>query len=165
VPRVKPSEAELDAIEERRKLVAGLDSLIERKSKPRAKSAKNAREEMLAMVKARDWKGATGNHFVELYAWCHEKVYGVEPGEIRGTSKAATTARKAAISMASRMLNSEFEGAVGMANYLHWAFKREVEREKWRVENGREGGRITWRLVFAAGSLLTDYRIARARQR
>jgi hypothetical protein len=165
VPRVKLTDAELDAIEQRRKLADGLDSLIERKSKPRAKSAKNAREEMIAMVKSRDWKNATGNHFVELYAWCHEKVYGVEPGEIRGTSKGATTARKAAIMMASRMLKAEFETPVNMANYLHWAFKREVEREKWRVENGREGGRITWRLVFAAGSLLTDYRIAKARQR
>ena len=165
MPRVSLNAAELEAIERKQKLATELDSLIERKSKPRAKPAKAARDEMFEMVKARDWKGATGNHFVELYAWCHEKVYGIEPAEIRGTSKAATTARKAAISMASRMLKSEFDGPTQMANYLHWVFKREVEREKWRKENGREGGRITWRVVFAAGAVLTDYRIAKARQR
>lgn len=133
--------------------------------KPKAKPAQQAFDEVQAMIAKKDFAGASGNHFVELYAWCHRQVYGVDVGEIRGTSKAATTARKAAMGMASRMLSQEFETAGGMAAYVNWVFKREVEREKWRKEKGIDGGRISWRAIFGAGAVLTDYRISQARKR
>ena len=50
-----------------------------------------------------------------------------------------------------------------LADFIWWTWKREIGREKYRRENGRDGGSISWALQFS-GRLLTDYRISMARE-
>jgi hypothetical protein len=113
-----------------------------------------ATREMHRMAQSTDWSEATARHMVALYAWLHEKVYGVAPGEL--TSRE----RLYAAGAAARMLEKEFDGDPGaMATFVVWTWKREKKTEEWRRANGRtEGRRIGWRLQFN-NSLLTDFRI------
>jgi hypothetical protein len=115
--------------------------------------------QMHSMAKSTDWSAATPRHILALYAWLHEKVYGVAPGELTSRERLIATGA------ASRMLDRDFDGDQGaMVAYVLWTWKRERATEKWRRENGRvEGRRIGWRLQFN-GSLLTDYRIELARR-
>ncbi len=147
-----------------RALNDAMSKAIERKSAPRAKPPKMLAEEVRAMRRASDWSCATPSHFVELYCWCHEQVYGVPAAElVRGA--AAKKARLGAISAARRMLETEFDSPAAMAAFLGWAWRREEQREEWRKANGREGGRLTWAILFAGRSVLTDYRTSKLRAR
>lgn len=104
-----------------------------------------------------DWEGARPLVFVALYAILHEHVYGV-------VEELKTQDRKLAAFAAGRMLKGEFGGdAEAMASFLRWAWKREAGREKWRRDNGRQGLRLTWRLLFGGGYLMTDYRLDQLR--
>lgn len=119
---------------------------------------KRAREEALAMLKSGEWKEATPRHFAAAYALLHERVYGVEPGDLTPTT------RLMAAGLAARMLDKEFDADKGaLAGFLLWTWKREEGREKWRRENGREGGRITPRLQFN-GAIVTDFRLEMERK-
>lgn len=101
-----------------------------------------------------EWEGAKPLVFVALYALLHEHVYGVPADELKPQD------RKLAAFASGRMLKREFEeDATAMANFVRWAWKREAGREKWRRDNGRSGFRLTWRLLFAGGYLMTDYRL------
>jgi hypothetical protein len=114
--------------------------------------------EARAMMRSADWNEATPRHFVAAYAMLHERVYGAAPGEL------TPTVRLQAAGAAGRMLKQEFDGDnAQMAAFLHWTWMREKGREDWRRANRREGGRIGWRLQFN-GSLLTDYRVDKARK-
>ena len=106
-----------------------------------------------------EWDGASPMEMVAAYALLHEHVYGVAPGELDPKS------RMYAAGAAARMLTGEFGGEPAeMAEFLRWTWDREAKREKDRRHNGRDGGRIGWRLQFG-GAILTDYRVSRNRRR
>lgn len=106
-----------------------------------------------------DWEGARPLVFVAAYARLHELVYGLAPAEL------GPQERKVAACAAARMLKREFDGdAAAMAVFVQWAWKREQGREKWRRANGRQGFRMTWRLLFG-GAILTDHRLEQLRSK
>ena len=122
--------------------------------------------DVITMMKSNNWSSAKPMHMVALYCWCHEQVYGVECAELTGSGKATTAARRGAAGAAARMLQGEFNGIPdAMARYINWVFKREVGREKWAKENGRDRGRMTWMVLFAGRAVLTDWRADRLRRR
>jgi hypothetical protein len=98
------------------------------------------------------WGPAYPRHFVALYVVLHEMVYGVTPAEL------GPRPRVLAAGFAARMLEKEFDDDPGkMAAYVKWVWTREKDREEWRRKNGRDSGRIGWRLMFGP-ALLTDWR-------
>lgn len=100
------------------------------------------------------WNELNAPLFLALYAWLHIQVYGVDPSdELTGKSGLA------ALNAAKRMLDADFNGHPGdMLMFVRWVWYREVEREKWRAANNRQGGRISWRYQFSA-QLLNDYKV------
>ncbi len=112
-----------------------------------------------------DWDGANparvGELLVALYIVCHEKVYGVRPAEI------TSIVFPQAASLARKLHFDEFKGDVhAVVQYVRWAWTREIKKERWRRENMPESTtRIGWRIQFTSSYLLTDYRIAQARER
>ena len=118
----------------------------------------SAREEAKAMTEGGDWSEAQPRHLVALHSLLHEHVYGVEP---------LMTAREHGIatSCAAGMLRYDFEGNVAMmVEFIRWCWRREAEREQWRRQNGRDGGRLDWRRQFTGKGPLTDYRVELARK-
>jgi hypothetical protein len=106
------------------------------------------------MVSVGRWDGAKPAHLVALYAQLHRMVYGVAPEELVGKTFLA------AQSAAEKLLRVEFDGDVeAVVGFVRWSWHREKGREKWRRENGCEGGRLGWRVQFQRRELLTDYRI------
>lgn len=118
-----------------------------------------ATREMSRMAASTDWSSATARHLVALYAFLHEKVYGVAPAEL--TSRE----RFFAAGAANRMLATHFDGDQGaMVAFVRWTWMRELKTEAWRRSNNRtEGRRIGWRLQFN-GSLVTDYHVEQKRR-
>lgn len=115
--------------------------------------------EVANFLRSQDWATATPGHLVALYAWCHAQTYRVEPAELEDGREHAL-----ACVHVRRFVDQQFGGKVEPAvDFLKWAWRREGERERWRVENGKAGGRIGWRLQFSP-SLMTDYKIALARE-
>lgn len=116
------------------------------------------RNEAVACMKSGAWAEAGPRTMVALFAVLHERVYGVACADLTSST------RLVASFAAARMLEREFAGdAQAMAMFLRWTWMREKEREAWRRANNRDGGAISWRLQFN-GRLLTDYRLALARQ-
>jgi hypothetical protein len=117
-------------------------------------------EDSARRAQSGDWAGATGLHLVGLYAHLHAGVYGVHATELdaQGWAFAAAAAKR----MTDRQFGGEIERAV---EFLRWVWRREEDREKWRRSNGREGGRIGWRLQFCASGLVDDYRVDQARRK
>ena len=156
-PSEPPSAAQQRAADDLARLVA---PKLERRSRPPRASrdqVARAREQMDAFAAAGDWSQASGTHLVALYEWAHKAVYEVDP-----LLDAKTWALAAAA--ANRMVAEHFEGDYGKAVvFLHWVWRREGETEKWRRENGRDGRVIGWRLQFAHGALITDYKVAAKR--
>lgn len=158
-PRPAPSEATLGA-------AAELAKMCSRKGPPkkRARSISEARfravlVEMGDLVKANDWKDATAVHFVALYAYLHDQIYGFAPGELTARE------RMAAAGAASRMLSASFDGDPDdMVDFMRWTWRREASRERWRRENHRPGGKLTWRFQFS-GRALDEYRADLMRSR
>lgn len=144
---------------------ASLASMVEQKMNakrrpPRASRDQigRAREQMNAMAASGEWGEASGTHLVALYEWLHEQVYGVATAEL--DPKTWTLAAQAA----GRMAEQQFDGDYGRAVvFMRWWAKREMEREKWRRENNRPGGRVGWRLMWH-GTLVTDYKVDHARR-
>ena len=121
--------------------------------------AAKARLDIVVMNESGDWDAATGMHLVALYEFCHREVYGVEPLELGADAKAWYSASSAA----ERLVKNFFEGDYGRCvSFVHWIWRREEGREKWRREQNRDGGRIGWRLQFSA-SAVSDYRVHGAR--
>lgn len=124
-------------------------------------SIARAVDESAMMRTTRDWSGAKPSHLVALYAWCHERTYGVA-AEVLADGKAFAQATLAC----ARMLKEDFGGDVVLmvGGYVQWSWRRERGREEWRRANAQPGGRIGWRLQFTpGGGLVTDWRVARAR--
>lgn len=118
-----------------------------------------ALREARAMMQTAVWAGANARHYAAAYELLHARVYGVAPAEMNPAGRMRATW------LAAKMLRDHFDGDVmEMASFVRWAWAREVERERWRRENGREGARITVGFMFG-GALVTDYRVAMARKR
>lgn len=149
--------------EERAKLSLALfDPKCDAPKPPRVRRLENAAmdramEDVVRFTAEQDWSQAKGRHWVALFAKFHREVYGVEPADL--TPKA----RMDAAVMAAALVRRHFKEPDEMAEFVWWCWQRERGREKWRRENGRAGGSITWRLQFN-GALVTDFRIDRARK-
>lgn len=131
-----------------------------RAKRPRGVSQKRFDEALAraaAMAASGDWSGAKAIDFVALFSAMHERVYGVAPA--LSPAERLKASFVAAATMRAHFGNEPQE----LADFVWWTWKREKEREKFRRENGREGGSISWALQFS-GRLLTDYRIAMARE-
>jgi len=118
-----------------------------------------ARRELAEMMLSGKYDSATPMHFVALYEWCHERIYGVPLAEL-----AKRAAWSGPVFAAARMLKDDFTGdPTKMVDYVRWAWKREAGREAMR-RAGRNAnvGRLGWRLLFGP-YVLTDYRIEVAR--
>ncbi len=135
--------------------------LEKRKTKSKTVAAavfNRALAEVDEMLRSGDWESGGARHLVALYDRLHHRCYGVEP-------VLSSSERFNAGLLAGAMLKREFSGDVdAMVEFMIWAWNRELERERWRRENGREGGRIGVHLMFS-GALLTDYRIHLVRRR
>lgn len=119
--------------------------------------------EVASMVRGRDWdrqgNDLKAGHLVCLYAWCHGEIYRVQPSELDDGKEFAL----ASIHVRG-FADKEFRGdLVEAVRFVQWTWKREEGREKWRLQNGKSGQRIGWRLQFSS-SLVTDYRIDLARR-
>jgi hypothetical protein len=106
-----------------------------------------------------EWEGASGAELVAVYAHLHERIYGSVPSELNPGGWAL------AAKCAGAMITNQFAGRADDAvRFLLWLWRREEEREKWRRDNGRDGGRIGWRAQFCFGSYVDDYRVSLARR-
>lgn len=106
-----------------------------------------------------NWNAASPHHLVSLVASCHEEVYGVVDFEL----EAPKTFGLAAI-LAKNLLSKRFNGNVqAMVEFIRWTWKREKAREQWRIENQKEGKRISFRLQFS-DSLFSDFVLHLRRQ-
>lgn len=147
------------------KAAADLQALVQPAldRKPRAfRSSKGqierAREQMRAMRESGDWDDASGTHLVALYEHFHFLVYGVANAELDGKNWAL------AAQAAGRMVAQHFGDDYGKAAlFIRWVWRREERTEAWRREHQQSGKSIGWRLQFAHGSLITQYKIDCAR--
>lgn len=117
-------------------------------------------DEVQERMRTQEWDGMTTGRLVALYWLCHERVYGVVPSEL---DNAAVWSR--AMLHAGKMVASEFDDDVGRAVvFMRWVWTRERDIEEWRRRNQRNGRRISWLDQFCYGRLVSDWRIAAARQ-
>lgn len=106
-----------------------------------------------------EWEKAEPKHFVALYADLHFRCYGIEPGDMGPKERAFAS------KLAGDMLEKDFAGnRLEMSRFVAWVWTREKGREEWRRENGRAGGRVTWRSQFGR-AVLTEYRLEEARKK
>ena len=161
MPRVRINNAASPQIDLRPGIA--LDDIAPRPKPKTAQVSKRSRDRFITETEARmvagSWDGAKAGHIVALYAIMHAKVYGVGPAELDdGKAYLHACAR------VTHVIEREFSGSIEcMIGFMRWSWRREMEREKWRRDQGRDGGRIQWRWQFGP-QMLTDYRIARARQ-
>lgn len=103
------------------------------------------------------WDGASPAHLVAVYYMCHERVYGVVPAELDQAK-----AWKLATVAASQLVRDEFGGSFASALvFVRWVWEREEQR---RLSNRTtEAWRISWQQMFRKRSMLTDWRVAMAR--
>jgi hypothetical protein len=126
---------------------------------PTAAKVEKMIAEMNEMRTSNDWSEARPAHLVALYAWAHAQVYGVPASELVGLNWLA------AASASAKLVRDEFGDDPSVAvEFMRWTWKREKSREQWRRDNGKDGGRLTWRAQFQQRYVLTDYRIDQARK-
>ena len=95
------------------------------------------------MVKSGDFRRAGPRHMVAVWAWCHERTYGVAPAM---TGPEWTRASLAA----GTLLKREFDGKVeGMVVFIRWTWAEERRSHQWRIENHRTSTPLGWRLQFS----------------
>jgi hypothetical protein len=144
---------------------AQLEVLVKRKPKPATRRGpqvdKIKRDIDKAATIAKNenrWNEFNPKLFVALYAWLHTQVYNVNPAnEVSG--KSGLGAR----TLARNMLEKEFDNnCEEMLVFMRWVWFRERERERWRLENSKVGGRISWQYQFSA-RLLNEYKVAKRR--
>lgn len=146
------------AIKPERKSAKTLTEFMRGKPNPRRyvpfqEQVDKAREEMPLMARSGDWGDATGLHLTALYEFMHREVYGVEPLELDKRAWASCS------KVAANCVQKFFEGEMGQCvAFLRWVWGREIEREAWRKQNGRDGARIGWRVQWSA-ALVSDYRV------
>src|ERR1039458_6504430 len=117
------------------------------------------RDEVTGMMGSGDWSAAEGRHLAGLHVVLFESVYGVKCSELAGPG------RHYAAQKAEELLELRFDGDVGaMVAYVRWVWEREVSREKWRREYGKDGGCLSYRWLFGEGKTLDEYTLACARR-
>lgn len=117
-----------------------------------------ALDAVACMLREGRWVEASGLHFVALYADLYFRVYGIQALDLGAKE------RVFASKLAEDMLHKDFKGdRQAFARYVSWTWSRERSREEWRRENGKTGGRISWRVQFGR-NLLADYRVEEARK-
>jgi hypothetical protein len=118
-----------------------------------------ATKEVREFMGTGEWGTATPRHFLALFELLHSDVYGA-PYESNAVD------RSRAAMMAGKILHGQFGGEPWrMADFLSWCWSRERKQEKWRLANGREGGRrVGWQLQFSLG-MVNDYRVDMARMK
>lgn len=143
-----------------------LGPMSPRTRKPRAKKFGRAVSSMAAeryvrqvdeMIDSGEYN-MSPRHWVALYCWLHEAVYGVTcVEEVR--SQWGTAA-----SRAQTMLTEEFEDDEDeFMAYMKWIAQDEERVENWRRTNHKQGRRLQWRDFFIYKTKLSDYRLARLR--
>jgi hypothetical protein len=113
--------------------------------KPKPVSGEFVREAMSrAQTHARkaDWSGANESTVLGLFAWLHEQVYGVDP------TQELRTVWVYGIQAVGKLIREEFNSITEVVEFVRWTWTRERGREKWRRDNGRPGGRVSWRTQF-----------------
>jgi hypothetical protein len=127
-------------------------------STPGATISRNMKQ-LREMVDTRTWKKVRMGHLVALYAYCHEKVYGVPPGELVGYNYSQ------ALLACKRLVTKECDGSLDEAiKFVQWTWSRERWVEgKRREQADRSGFRIGWKYQFGS-KLFTDYRLDKARK-
>lgn len=137
------------------------DDVSKRKKKDHTFTAKKlaARiKDVEAMRASGEWDKAYAQHFVALYVVRHEEVYGIKPAMTDET-------RTSAVIMAHRLLATRFEqDATEMAIFMRDVWIEEERAEKWRRENNREGGILTWYRQFENGTLVDKWHLNRVRK-
>ncbi len=114
---------------------------------------RQARGQTEEMLHTGDWDHAIGRHHVALYMLLHERVYGAPAAEMNDR------ACYQAAGQAAKLQKENFDdGPAALATFILWTWKREQDREKWRRQNGKSGGRVTARLQFGT-FLLGDYAV------
>lgn len=105
--------------------------------------------------KSGDWSGASARHLTVLYGKFHEVVYGVPAAELEHTEGF----RKATF-MCSWLLRKEFhDDPEEMIKYVTWAWNKEREKERYRLQNGRVAGRRLSPWILYSDSMVSDFRI------
>ena len=123
-----------------------------------ASTFNRARVETQAMIDTQDWSACTNRHFVALYDLMHAKIYGVD-------SMLSASDRHRFFLLVSGFVKRHFGPNIGEAiNYFRWLWQREIGREKWRNETGREGVRMTYARC-CSNQAFADYCYAKTRKR
>lgn len=130
-----------------------------RKPSMSTSSFERTKQEAKQMLEDDEWDKCEARHMIALYEEVHLLCYSVADASLDSQS------RYKAVRTADCFVKREFSGnfAKAMA-YFRWLWQRESGREKWRRENSREGGHLSWYAVFS-GKLLTEYRLYLARKR
>jgi hypothetical protein len=118
------------------------------------------RRDIEHMIPTGEWSEAGPGHIVSLYAWCHEKVYGIYPSELTNPFQYAK-----AMDAVRDISEYHFDGdPAECVAFVRWSWKREEDRERWRRDNGKSGSRLVWRFQFN-DAMVTDYLLDIARRR
>jgi hypothetical protein len=91
---------------------------------------------------------------VSLYAWCHEQLYDTIPDELL-TSQWGK-ARDAGIVFMKDTFKGDMPRAI---RYFRWAWDRERNKMKWKIEKGYDIYRLKWWDIFVDRSLFTDFKV------
>jgi len=135
-----------------------LDSMVASRRTRRSAVSKATIEREIADIERRvaenDWRSLKPAQLVAVYAWCHDRAYGVRPDDLTGATW--SDARKRAGLMVKRDFGGDVDAAL---EFLRWVWGREEGRIEWKKANGRPIRRLTWHDQFTARWLLSDYRV------
>lgn len=117
-------------------------------SKSKRAPSKQQRLAILAeatdMIQTNDFRRLSPRHLVGVWAWCHEKTYGVAPPMTGVEWRRASMA-------AGSLLRQDFDGKVEtMIPFLKWTWAEEQRQHAWRRQNGRATNPLGWRLQFSS---------------
>lgn len=137
-------------------------------AKPRTKQLSEydaALQDAETRAKTGAWADARAASFVGLYAFCHRRLYGVDPAELRNKTDFRAAAR-----MASQMLARFESDGPAFAAFIVWTWERQARRDEYFKKRSEMNGdraetfRIGYRLQFSA-KIETDYRVEMASNR
>jgi hypothetical protein len=161
----KTLDETFEELKEKREAQAALESFAPPR-KPKGKKLtltefewKEAKKRAHEMMSSGDWTQAWPRDFVAAYAILHKEIYEIEAVEL------TPEVRYRVCALAQNLLKREFHDDKNLlADYIRWTWTREEEREKWRRDNQRPGGRIAWQAQFMPSNILSDWRIANVRR-
>lgn len=127
---------------------------LKKKSSGKPKRNKSAFDRALENVHDRftksregDWSELEPSTLLGLYAYCHEKVYGVLPEELADDWYPA-------VSTVTKFMKKQ-EG-LNFPAFIRWCWQRE---RRSRTKNPDSDFRIGWRYQFSQ-KMVTDYKVA-----